>query len=143
MGLMTTKEHQVEAENYICGLSHILSMPPSTTHHQDHMWASNGSMIPNTSGLGDDKSVTAAVTGPQTMVVQLSGQNLFILHGELIGLVMGLVLSNNNTLNNDKLFTDHLNSIHSIDDTRTSINQENHLRNMNGHSYYRWIMDLV
>ena len=99
-------------------------------------------MIPATSGIGDDKSVTAAVTGPQTIVVRLSGRNVFVLHGELVGLIMGLVLSDNNTLNN-KLFTDHLNSAHFIDDTRTSINQENRLRNMNGRSYYRWIMDLV
>ena len=56
-------------------------------------------MIPTTSGLGDEKSVTVAVTG----VVQLSGQNLFVLHGELMGLIMGLVLSGDNTLNDNKL----------------------------------------
>ena len=98
----------------------------------------DGSMIPATSGVGDDKSVT----GPQMIVVQLNGQNLFTLHGELIRLIMGLVLSNNDNQNN-KLFTDHLNSVCLIDDTKTSINQENCLRNMNGCSYYRWIMDLV
>jgi hypothetical protein len=98
-------------------------------------------MIPATSGIGEDKLVTAAITGPKTIAVQLSGCSLFILHGELIGLVMGLILSDNETLN--KLFTDHLNSTRFIDDARTSINQENHLRSMNGQSYYRWIMDLV
>jgi len=40
---------------------------------------------------------------------------------------MGLILSNNNALNN-KLFTDHLNSVRFIDDTKTSINQENRLK---------------
>ena len=100
-------------------------------------------MIPATSGLGDEKSVMAAVMGPRTLVVQLSSQNLFVLHGELMGLIMGLVLSGDSTLNNNKLFTDHLNSVHFINDTRTSINQENWLRNMNGRSYYRWIVDLV
>src|SRR6202050_1008150 len=115
---------QIEAEDYICGLSHILSMPQSTLPHQNHTWGSDGSMIPATSGIGDDKSVTATVTGPQMIVVQLSGRNLFILHGELIGLIMGLVLSNNNNQNN-KLFTDHLNSVRFIDNTKTSINQEN------------------
>jgi hypothetical protein len=140
--MVTRKQRQVEAEDYIRGLSHILSMPPSTLPHQNRAWGSDGSMIPATSGIGDDKSVTAAVTGPQTIVVRLSGRNMFVLHGELVGLIMGLVLSDNNTLNN-KLFTDHLNSARFIDDTRTSINQENRLRNMNGRSYYRWIMDLV
>jgi hypothetical protein len=55
---------------------------------------------------------------------------------------MGLVLSNNKTLNS-RLFTDHLNSVCFIDDARTSINQGNHLEGMNRCSYYRWIMDLV
>ena len=55
---------------------------------------------------------------------------------------MGLILSDNENLNN-KFFTDHLNSIHCIDDARTCINQENHLRGMNGCSYYRWILNLV
>ena len=99
-------------------------------------------MIPATSGIGNDKSVTAAITGPQTITVRLHGRNLCVLHGELIGLVMGLILSNNETPNH-KLFTDHLNSVRFIDNSRTSINQENCLRNMNGRSYYRWIMDLA
>lgn len=33
--LMMRIERQAKAENYIHGLSHILSMPPSTTHHQN------------------------------------------------------------------------------------------------------------
>ena len=99
-------------------------------------------MIPATSGIGDDKSVTAAITGPQTVVVRLRGRNTFVLHGELIGLIMGLVLSEDEDLN-QKLFTDHLNSVCFIDDTRTCISQEIHLRGMNGRSYYRWILDLV
>src|ERR1700677_2140192 len=115
---------QTEAENYIRSLVHTASLPPSLLPHQNRAWGSDRSMIPATSGIGDDKSVTAAVTGPQTIVVRLSGRNVFVLHGELVGLIMGLVLSDNNTLNN-KLFTDHLNSARFIDDTRTSINQEN------------------
>ena len=72
-------------------------------------------MIPATSGIGDDKSVTAAITGPQTVVVRPRGWNTFVLHGELIGLIMGLILSEDEDLN-QKLFTDHLNSIRFIDD---------------------------
>jgi len=122
--MMTRAQRQSEAEEYIRGLPSTLSLPPSPLPHQNRMWGSDGSMIPATSGIGDDKSVTAAVTGPQTVVVRLHGRNLFILHGELIGLIMGLILSHNETLNN-KLFTDHLNSVRFIDDARTSINQEN------------------
>ena len=117
-------------------------MPPSPLPHQNHAWACDGSMIPATSSIGDDKSVTVFVTGPQTVIVCLSGRNIFVLHGELVGLIMGLVLSVNNSQDN-KLFTDHLNSVRFIDDSKTSINQESRLRNMNGRSYYRWIMDLA
>ena len=99
-------------------------------------------MILATSSIGDDKSITASVTGPQTVIVCLSGRNVFVLHGKLVGLIMGLVLSVNNSQDN-KLFTDHLNSVRFIDDSKTSINQESCLRNMNGCSYYRWIMDLA
>jgi hypothetical protein len=77
-------------------------------------------MIPAMSRIGDDKSVTAAVTGPQTVVVRLRGKNTFILHRELVGLIIGLILSDNESLNN-KFFTDHLNSVHFIDDARTCI----------------------
>lgn len=134
--------HQVKTEEFICGLSHILSMPPSSLPHQDHTWGSDSSMIPATSGIGDNESVTAAITKPQTIVMCLSRQNVCDLHGKLVGLIMGLVLSINNSQNN-KLSTDHLNSVCFIDDTKTSINQENHLRDMNGCLYYRWIMNLA
>jgi hypothetical protein len=99
-------------------------------------------MIPATSGISEDKSVTAAIMCPQMIAVRLNGCNLSIMHGELISLIMGLILSDNRTPNN-KLFTDHLNSTRFIEDARTSINQENHLKNMNGCSYYRWMLDLV
>jgi hypothetical protein len=140
--MMPRTQRQIAAEDYIRSLPSVLSLPPSSLPHQDRTWGSDGSMIPATSRIREDKSVTAAITGPQTIMVGLNSRNLFILHSELIGLVMGLVLSDNETLNN-KLFTDHLNSTRFIDDARTSINQENHLRGMNGRSYYRWIMDLV
>src|SRR6202050_3478370 len=140
--MMPRSQRQVEAENYIRSLPSILSLLPSSLPHQNRTWGSDGSMIPATSGIGEDKSVTAAITGPKTIAVRLNGRSLFILHGELIGLIMGLVLSDNETPNN-KPFTDHLNSVRFIDDARTSINQDNCLRSMNGRSYYKWIMDLV
>jgi Reverse transcriptase (RNA-dependent DNA polymerase) len=135
-------KRQTEAENYIRNLPAVLSLPPSSLPHQNRAWGSDGSMIPATSGVGEDKSVIAAITGAKTIVVRLNGRSLFILHGELMGLIMGLILSDNGKVNN-KLFTDHLNSARFIGDARTSIDQGNCLRSMNGRSYYRWIMDLV
>lgn len=124
--MMPRTQCQAKAEDYIRSLPSILFLPLSSLPHQNHTWGSDGSMIPATSRIREDKSVTATIMGPKTIVVRLSGCSLFILHGELIGLVMGLVLLDNETLNN-KLFTDHLNSTRFIDDTRMSINQENHL----------------
>jgi hypothetical protein len=43
-------------------------------------------MIPALASLCESRRVTTAVTGPLTLVVQLSGRNLSILHGELMGL---------------------------------------------------------
>lgn len=140
--MMPRAQHQTLVEDYIRGLPAVLSLPPSPLPHQNHIWGSDVSMIPATSGIEDNKSVTSVIMGPKTIVVRLHGRNLFVLHRELIGLVMGLILSNNETLNN-KLFTDYLNSVQFIDDAKTSINQEIQLRNMNGLLYYRWIMDLV
>ena len=141
--LMTPRSQcQTEAKDYIQGLQYILSLPPSSPPHQNHIWGSDGSMIPATSGIGEDKLVTAAITSPQMIAVRLNSRNLSIMHGELIGLIMGLILLDNRTPNN-KLFTDHLNSTCFIEDARTSINQENCLKNMNGCSYYGWILDLA
>src|SRR5882762_4125917 len=53
--LMTPRpQRQIEAEEYIRGLPHILSMPLSTLPHQDRAWGSDGSMSPATSGIGDN-----------------------------------------------------------------------------------------
>ncbi|KAJ7478101.1 hypothetical protein FB451DRAFT_1338721 [Mycena latifolia] len=93
-------------------------------------------------GIFDHKSVTAALTGPTTLVLRIEGRNVFILHGELTGLIMGLILSDPNDDGNS-LFTDHLNAVRLIDDSRTAIDQQARLRGMNGRSYYRWILRLI
>ncbi|KAL6306091.1 hypothetical protein BKA93DRAFT_729957 [Sparassis latifolia] len=36
-----------------------------------------------------------------------------------------------------------MNSTRLIDDSKTAVNQEARLRNINGHSYYRWILSLI
>ena len=94
-------------------------------------------MLPATAGIMDDKSFTAALTGPITMVMKLSSQNVNILHGEVFGLIMGHLLC---TPNNDScLYTDHLNSVRFLRDIHTSIDQEKSLRYRNGRSYLRWL----
>jgi hypothetical protein len=96
-------------------------------------------MIPAASGISDKKTVTAAVTGPSTLVLQVKGRNTSILQGEQMGLLAALVLAQSPP----QIYTDHLNSTTLIDDSRTAINQERRLCVMNGRSYYRWILDLV
>ncbi|KAF8233571.1 hypothetical protein L208DRAFT_1203923, partial [Tricholoma matsutake] len=81
------------------------------------LWGTDGSMVPASAGLLDDKSVTSAITGPHTMVMRLLGCNISILHGELVGIIGGLILSDpldDSTL----IYTDHLNSTRLIDDSQ-------------------------
>src|ERR1700677_1680560 len=99
-------------------------------------------MIPAASGLGDAKSVIAALTGPKTIVLKMNGRNLSILQGELMGQIMGLILSSTGP-KDASLYSNLLNSVRLIEDSRSSIGQEARLRNMNGRSYYRWIPDLA
>ena len=112
------------------------------------MWASDGSMVPATVGITEPKTVIGAATGTSTLALRVPGLNVSILHGELVGLITALVLSGKshgvrspNT--STTLLTDHLNSVRLVHDNQSSINQEPRLRNMNGRSYYRWIMNLV
>jgi len=92
-------------------------------------------MIPAASSLGNPKSITAALTGPSSVILRLNGQNVSTLQGELMGLIMGMILSSTET-RDARLYSDHMNSIRLIEDLRSSINQATQLRNMNGHSYY-------
>ncbi|KAJ7189348.1 hypothetical protein GGX14DRAFT_580784 [Mycena pura] len=99
-------------------------------------------MLPASAGLYDKKPVTSALTGPRTLVMRLEGRNVFILQGELMGLISGLILSDPHLLDED-LFSDHLNAVRLIDDSKTAVDQQAKLRCMNGRSYYRWILRLV
>jgi hypothetical protein len=99
-------------------------------------------MIPASVGPLDDKSVISAITGPHTIVMKLLNCNISIPHGELVGIISGLVLSD--SLNNSTvIYTDHLNSTRLIDNSKTSANIDAHLHHMNGCSYYKWILHLL
>ncbi|KAJ7845201.1 hypothetical protein B0H13DRAFT_2286197 [Mycena leptocephala] len=125
---------------------------PTDKNNRNHInnlrtkqWGSDGSMIPASASLGEHRTVTAAITGPATLVVQLRDRNLSILHGELMGHVLGLVLCDD-TANQHRmphLYSDHQNSVDLLDDIRCGIAQDTRLRGMNGRSLYRWILQLM
>ncbi|KAJ7814368.1 hypothetical protein B0H13DRAFT_2464859 [Mycena leptocephala] len=82
----------------------------------------DGSMIPASASLCESRRVTAAVTGPTTLVVQLNGLNLSILHGELMGHILALVLrSNADPTVIPTLYSDHQNSVDLIEDIQTRL----------------------
>src|ERR1700678_2670270 len=113
--------------------------PTPANSHNNNTWATDGSMIPAASTISDPKHVTAAATGPATLVLRLSHRNASILQGEQMGLIIALVLAESPP----QIYTDHLNSTMLIDDSSTAVNQERRLRSMNGRSYYSWILDLA
>jgi hypothetical protein len=137
---MATREiRQCRAESYIKTLAAIVPLKPTQLPHMGVNWASDGSMVPAASGIGDVKSVTAALTGPKSIVLRLDGHNISILQGELI---MGLLMTSGST-GSTTLYSDHLNSVRLIEDLRSKIGQETRLRSINGRSYYRWIANLI
>ena len=80
------------AENLISSLANVCGFAPS--QHADTLtWASDGSMLPSSAGILDSKMVTGAATGTQTLVMKIPGSNISILHSELAGLILALVLS--------------------------------------------------
>lgn len=134
---------QNRTEEYIRNLVHVSGFSPSKAT-DGRTWASDGSMIPASATIMDDKSVTGAATGERTLVMRIPGRNVSILQGEQLGLIIALILSENSTLQeNTRLLTDHLNSVRLVEDSKTEISQTSRLRYMNGRSYYRWILNLT
>jgi hypothetical protein len=66
----------------------MLKIPPSP-NAQWQQWGSDRSMKPAAVGILDNKIVTAAITGPITLKMKISGRNSNILHGEVLSLIMG------------------------------------------------------
>ena len=137
--LLPRHERQEQAESIIKSLSENSPHHPSRHNHQGRYWASDGSMIPASSGILDNKSVTAALTGPRTVVAKITGRNSSILQGEVMGLIMGGILS----LSGQVLYSDHLNSVRFVSDVRSQVDQTATLRNKNACSYYRWLRDII
>ncbi|KAJ7098214.1 hypothetical protein C8R43DRAFT_907686, partial [Mycena crocata] len=124
---------------------HGLGFPSLARINAGILWASDGSMIPASASLGDRHTVTAAVTGPLTLILQLRDRNLSILHGELMGHVLGLILSDDprHLVHVPRFYSDHQNSVDLVADIMSDSCQESRLRGMNGRSLYRWILQLV
>jgi hypothetical protein len=109
--LMTTRDvRKSRAETFIKMMAKVQPLPPSNLPHLGLNWASDGSMVPVVSGIGDPKSVTAALTGPLTLALRISGRNVSILQGELMGIVAGLLMALESPLSTT-LHSDHLNSV--------------------------------
>jgi hypothetical protein len=140
--LMTTRNiRKSHTEIYLMILAKVQPYPSSNLPHISSNWASDRSMIPAASGIGDSKSVTVALTSPSTLVLRITGRNMSILHGKLMGLVAGLIIASGNS-QSSLLHSDHLNSVRLIQDFRSKVGQENRLRGMNGRSYH-WIANLA
>ena len=129
---------QTRAENQIRDLVNICGFPPSQAT-DGATWASDGSMTPASATMMDDKSITGAATGNKTLVMRIPGRNVSILHGEQLGLIIALILSETpadsqprNGPKTDRLLTDHLNSVRLIKDSQTEVSQTPRLRYMNG-----------
>ncbi|KAJ7686736.1 hypothetical protein B0H14DRAFT_2220013, partial [Mycena olivaceomarginata] len=91
-----------------------------------------------TINAGISRHVIAAAMGLATLIVQLMGRNLSILHGELMGHVLALILHDDKAA-----YSDYQNSVNLIADIRSRVLQHSHLCGMNGRSYYHWILKLV
>src|SRR5277367_3459232 len=140
--LLSRSFRRRKAEEFIQSIVLANHFLPTIISSGSRQWGTDGSMIPSSAGALDYKSVTSAITGPRTIVMKLLGRNISILHGELIGIIGGLVLSNSED-DPTVIYTDHLNSTRLVDDSRTSANIDARLRHMNGRSYYRWILHLL
>jgi hypothetical protein len=83
------------------------------------VWATDGSHV----GLGDHTSTTAAVVGPRTVSLKLTGQYSSSLHGELLASIAAQLetsrLHGQRGTQATVIFTDHLNSIATITQART------------------------
>ncbi|KAH7875505.1 uncharacterized protein C8R40DRAFT_1170604 [Lentinula edodes] len=83
------EQRQVAAEHQVCQIALLSGLQPSPhIQTEQQIWASDGSMVPASAGLLDKRSVTTSVTGPTTLVAQVSRISAFITHGELAGITV-------------------------------------------------------
>ncbi|KAJ7230827.1 hypothetical protein C8J57DRAFT_1534261 [Mycena rebaudengoi] len=78
--LASRHDRRYWAEERIRELVPLCALEPSPTARGNQVWGTDGSMVPASVSLCEARRVTAAVTGPSTLVVQLDGRNLSIPH---------------------------------------------------------------
>jgi len=99
-----------QAENLISSLANVCGFAPSRLADVS-TWPLDGSMLTPSAGMLDRKTVVGAATGAWT---QIPGTNISILHGELVGLILALVLLKDTRIvdqHKHHLLTNHLNTI--------------------------------
>jgi len=131
-----------QAENVIQALANVCKFR-NMGKRDGCTWVLDGSMKPASATIKDDKVVLGTATGPLTLVLKIPGRNISILHGEQIGLITALILAGRNSSDVQHLLTDHLNSVRLIEDSQSNVSQVPCLCNMNGRSYYQWILSLM
>jgi len=83
---------------------------------------------------------------PQTLAMKILGTNISILHGELVGLILALVLLKDTRIvdqHKHRLLTNHLNTVWLVEDVQSGVDQMACLQFMNGQSYYCWLLALT
>src|ERR1700722_12476572 len=70
--MMSRAIRKIRTENYIMMIARIQTLSSLQLYHASSNWASDGSMKPAASGIGDPKSVIAALTGPSTWCFESS-----------------------------------------------------------------------
>lgn len=130
------------AENFIMAFALLRSLSPMPEAISTNNWGLDSSMIPASTCPFDPKSVIAAATGPMTVTFRLQGQNISILHGELMGLIAGIIVASL-TQSSGLIHSDHLNSVWIVEDSQMGANLNAWLRHSNGCSYYCWILALI
>lgn len=140
--LMTPRQTRMaHAESLIGALISNFRLPQATIARECVDWGSDGSMKPASAKWRQHRIVTTAVTGPRTIVLRLAGKASSILQGKILGIIVAL-LSATSIRNDGKIYSDHINSVRLINNSKTKIGSTRKMQNMNTRSYYRWLLDL-
>lgn len=144
---LNTRDHRKhKAEEYIklLGRASLIPSIHLRDENENNLWASDGSARPADARIHEDRSVVAATSGPISLALKLHGRGSSILHGEIMGLIMTSILcAHSSTLTNNIILTDHINSVHLIDDAPSTTDATHKLRKMNARSYYKWLLDIL
>ncbi|KZV87604.1 hypothetical protein EXIGLDRAFT_620489, partial [Exidia glandulosa HHB12029] len=89
----------------------------------------------------EQRSVTAAITGPATAVFSISGRAASILHGEVFAQIAAFTVAHRDR--DSRLYSDHLLTTTLLERYTSRPDFEHRIRRMNARSYYRWLFALA